>query len=186
MLRNIFVGSRLVVLALFGSFLAAGPAAAQQGWPLNGGTSWGGGSGGYSGGGGYGGFGGYAGYGYSPAPAYSRPAPASAPAYAPVAPVVTTRSSSAPTVSSRYAPTTAATSARINVAVPAGAVIWFDGARTTQKGTLRHFVSPPLSPERKYAYDVKARWREGGRTVTRSRRASFHAGDEITLTFGPR
>jgi uncharacterized protein (TIGR03000 family) len=97
---------------------------------------------------------------------------------------VTNRSSSAPEVTSRYAPT-AATSAHIKVAVPADAAIWIDGAPTTQTGTLRQFVSPPLSPGRRYSYEVKARWQEGGQTVTRSRRATFGAGDEITLTFGP-
>jgi uncharacterized protein (TIGR03000 family) len=183
MLRNIFASIRRAALALFAALLAAGPAAAQQGWPLNPGTGWGGGSSGGSGS--YGGFGGYGGSGYSPAPAYYRPAPAYVPAYSPVAPVVTTRSYSAPEVTSRYAPTAPATSAHINVAVPAGAVIWFDGARTAQKGTRRHFVSPPLTPGRKYAYEVKARWREGGQTVTRSRRATFGAGEEITVTFGP-
>jgi hypothetical protein len=33
------------------------------------------------------------------------------------------------------------------------------------------------------AYEVKARWREGGRTLTRSRRATFAAGEEVTVTF---
>jgi uncharacterized protein (TIGR03000 family) len=97
--------------------------------------------------------------------------------------VVTAQSAYAPTVTARYSPTA---TARINVKVPASATIWFDGAPTTQKGTRRYFVSPALTPGRRYAYEVKARWQEGGRTVTRSRRATFRAGDEVTLTFGPR
>jgi uncharacterized protein (TIGR03000 family) len=185
MVRNIFTGSRLAVLALIGVLLAVRPAAAQQGWPLG---AWGGGSGGGGGGysgGGYsgGGFGGYSGYGYRPAPAYSRPADTYAPTYSPVAPVVTSRYPSFPAVTSRYAPTAADRRAHINVKVAASATIWFDGARTAQKGTRRYFVSPVLTPGRRYTYEVKARWQEGSRTVTRSRRATFRAGDEVTLTF---
>src|SRR5262249_40914799 len=40
----------------------------------------------------------------------------------------------------------ASTAVRINVRVPADAEVWVEGAKTTQTGTRRTFVSPPLDP----------------------------------------
>jgi uncharacterized protein (TIGR03000 family) len=74
----------------------------------------------------------------------------------------------------------------ITVHVPAGAHIWFDGEATMQTGTTRVFVSPPLEPERQYAYEVRVRWSEGGDTVERTRRLSVQAGDQIGLDFSGR
>ena len=69
------------------------------------------------------------------------------------------------------------------IMVPADAEVWFDGAKTTQTGPDREFVSPPLRPGHSYSYDVRARWRDGGRAVDRTRRVTFYAGDELTLDF---
>src|SRR5262249_38838927 len=64
---------------------------------------------------------------------------------------------------------------QIDVRVPTGAMIWFDGAATTQTGSLRRFVSPPLKPDTDYVYWVKARWQEDGRDVTRTREVTVQA-----------
>ena len=69
------------------------------------------------------------------------------------------------------------------ITVPADAEVWFDGAKTTQTGPDREFASPPLRPGRSYSYDVRARWKDGGREVDRTRRVTFYAGDELTLDF---
>ena len=58
------------------------------------------------------------------------------------------------------------------VTVPADAEVWFDGAKTAQAGPYREFVSPPLRPGRSYSYDVRARWKDGGREVDRTRRVT--------------
>jgi uncharacterized protein (TIGR03000 family) len=71
------------------------------------------------------------------------------------------------------------------VMVPADAEVWFDGAKTTQTGPDREFVSPPLQRGHSYSYDVRARWKDGGRAVDRTRHVTFYAGDELTLDFTP-
>jgi uncharacterized protein (TIGR03000 family) len=71
----------------------------------------------------------------------------------------------------------------IEVRVPADADIWFDDATTSQTGTVRQFVSPPLTPGRDYSYEVRAKWREDGREVTQSRRITFQAGEQVSIAF---
>jgi uncharacterized protein (TIGR03000 family) len=75
------------------------------------------------------------------------------------------------------------TTASIDVRVPADAELRFDGTRTSQTGSLRRFVTPPLSPDTNYRYDVTASWSEGGQQVTRSRRVPVRAGEQITVDF---
>jgi uncharacterized protein (TIGR03000 family) len=69
----------------------------------------------------------------------------------------------------------------IGVRVPENAEIWFDGEKTSQKGTLREFVTPPLDPGQKYTYEIKARWDENGREVTRVRKQEVYAGDRLLV-----
>jgi uncharacterized protein (TIGR03000 family) len=69
----------------------------------------------------------------------------------------------------------------VSIRVPENADIWFDGLKTRQKGTLRDFASPPLDPDGKYTYEIKARWVENGREVTRIRKVDVVAGDRILL-----
>ena len=71
----------------------------------------------------------------------------------------------------------------ITVSLPANAKIWFDEARTTQTGSLRQFLSPPLTPGHEYVYEVKARWAVDGKEVTRSRRVNVNAGDVTSISF---
>jgi len=71
----------------------------------------------------------------------------------------------------------------INVSVPSGAAIAFDGTPTVQSRARRAFVSPPLDPGRDYAYDVTATWQDGGREVSRTRHITVHSGDVINLQF---
>jgi uncharacterized protein (TIGR03000 family) len=64
----------------------------------------------------------------------------------------------------------------IEVRVPAGAEVWFDGTKTSQSGDVRHFVSPPLAAGHRYTYHIRARWTENGREVTRSRELAVVPG----------
>ncbi len=74
--------------------------------------------------------------------------------------------------------------ARLNVRVPsANAEVWVEGTRTQQQGTWREFVSPALSPEKSYTYEVKARWMEGGSPVERTREVSVKANGVATVDF---
>jgi uncharacterized protein (TIGR03000 family) len=71
--------------------------------------------------------------------------------------------------------------AAITVQVPQGATLWFDGAKTTQTGSLRSFVSPPLQSGLNYAYDVRARWTENGKAREATRTVQVHAGDRLQV-----
>jgi uncharacterized protein (TIGR03000 family) len=147
-----------------------------------GGYGYGGGGYGYGGGGyGYGGIGigigGLGGYGgYAPNYYYDSPAYYSGPAYA--APVTQVRES--------YYPASPITQQSVNmkVIVPtADAQVWFENKATTQQGMERFFHSPSLDPGYTYAYTVKARWIEGGQTVTRERQVNVQAGQNILVDF---
>ena len=46
----------------------------------------------------------------------------------------------------------------IGVRVPANAVVWFNGDRTSQTGDFREFQTPPLTPGQEFSYDVRAQW----------------------------
>jgi uncharacterized protein (TIGR03000 family) len=71
--------------------------------------------------------------------------------------------------------------AYITLRVPAGAEVWFDGARTRQTGPVRQYSSPPLSPGRTYTYQVRVRWEEGGKAVEQTRRIKVQANARVDL-----
>jgi uncharacterized protein (TIGR03000 family) len=73
--------------------------------------------------------------------------------------------------------------ARIDVDVPAGAEITFDGVKTTQTGTTRQFVTPPLATGKEFQYEVKGEWKEDGKPVTMTRRVTVRAGERVTVSF---
>jgi uncharacterized protein (TIGR03000 family) len=71
----------------------------------------------------------------------------------------------------------------INVRVPAGAEVRFNGSKTSQTGSLRSFVTPALEPDRDYSYEIRVRWMEAGRPVEGMRKINLRAGDRLTLNF---
>jgi uncharacterized protein (TIGR03000 family) len=73
--------------------------------------------------------------------------------------------------------------AEIRVRVPEGAELWFNGAKTQQDGAVRRFESPPLEPGMRYAYNVKARWTEGGKEVEKTLHVPVTAGARTTVEF---
>jgi uncharacterized protein (TIGR03000 family) len=73
--------------------------------------------------------------------------------------------------------------ARFTLRVPAEAEVWFDGQRTSETGSERRYSSPPLDPQRRYAYDIRVRWQEDGVTVERTRRVHFHGGERVSVDF---
>jgi uncharacterized protein (TIGR03000 family) len=75
------------------------------------------------------------------------------------------------------------TVALIDVFVPEGAEVWFNGAKTRQTGTRRGFESPPLEPGERYGYDVKARWKQDGKTVERTFHVPVNAGSHRSVDF---
>jgi uncharacterized protein (TIGR03000 family) len=74
-------------------------------------------------------------------------------------------------------------SAHVEVQVPANAEIWFEGQKTNQTGTVRHFTSPPLEPGQQYTYEIRAKWMENGQEVNRTKRQSVQAGSNVSVNF---
>jgi uncharacterized protein (TIGR03000 family) len=64
---------------------------------------------------------------------------------------------------------TAVNAARIRVIVPKDAKVWFEGTPTHQTGSVRQFVSPPLTAGKQYTYNILATWTEAGRVITQTR-----------------
>ncbi len=71
----------------------------------------------------------------------------------------------------------------IDMRVPAGAVVKFEGKATKQTGTERRFVSPPLKSGHEYTYDVRVQWKDGDRTVDQHRSVDVRAGQRVNLDF---
>ena len=179
MLPKRFAFPGLLTAAAASVLLAGSPATAQQqGWVVNRGA-----------------YNGFTQGGTGGAPAFVAPpayfptfaAPLAAPAAAPATATTEVRSFYPSPAGDEYgALSTGAAGNRevtVNVSVPDGAEITFNGSKTAQTGARRAFVSPPLAPGRDYVYDVTARWQEGGREVTRTQRVTVHAGDVINLNF---
>jgi uncharacterized protein (TIGR03000 family) len=80
---------------------------------------------------------------------YYRPTTVEVPAPAPAAPDVRQRDDSA----------------HVLVHVPPDALVWFNGEATTQTGSEREFISPPLDARDNYSYEIIARWNDAGRPV---------------------
>jgi uncharacterized protein (TIGR03000 family) len=73
--------------------------------------------------------------------------------------------------------------ALINVRVPPNAEVFFDDARTSQIGSFRSFISPPLDSDRNFVYHIKARWTEDGHQVEKVRNIEVHPGDRLLVNF---
>jgi uncharacterized protein (TIGR03000 family) len=117
----------------------------------------------------------------SPPPVYAAPAPAP---YSAAAPPV------GPTVLAarmRNYPPAAATDTDVSliVRVPAEAVVWVNGTKTSQTGPRREFVSSGLAPGQSYSFLVRAQWTgPDGKPATSDQRISVRAGERRALDFG--
>jgi uncharacterized protein (TIGR03000 family) len=74
-------------------------------------------------------------------------------------------------------------SVALDIRVPANAQVWIEGQQTSQGGSLRRFVSPPLTTDKDYTYEVRAQWMENGRPVDQVREVTVHAGEQLTVDF---
>ena len=55
--------------------------------------------------------------------------------------------------------------------------------RTAPTGEVRRFASPPLAPGKEFTYEVRARWTEGGKEVSRARDVGVTAGARARIDF---
>jgi uncharacterized protein (TIGR03000 family) len=73
--------------------------------------------------------------------------------------------------------------AHIRVLAPASAQVWFENQPTTETGSVRQFVSPPLTPGKAFTYHMRAQWMQNGRAVNQVRNVDVFAGTNITVDF---
>jgi uncharacterized protein (TIGR03000 family) len=70
----------------------------------------------------------------------------------------------------------------LSVKVPQPAAeVFVDGVKTGQTGTDRLFESPPLESGKEYAYELTARWVEGGVTVERKKVVTGKPGEVVRV-----
>jgi uncharacterized protein (TIGR03000 family) len=72
--------------------------------------------------------------------------------------------------------------ALINLTVPANAEVWFSGNKTASTGAERSFVTPQLERGRRFAYDVRVRWMENGKTMEKVQKVPVQAGSRLNLS----
>lgn len=81
-------------------------------------------------------------------------------------------------------PAAQANVATITIQVPTpDADVWIEGTKMRQKGTIRRFITPSLTPGAIYSYEIRAAWSANGRTVGDTQRLSVQAGDRPSLVF---
>jgi uncharacterized protein (TIGR03000 family) len=73
--------------------------------------------------------------------------------------------------------------ATLNSRVPANAELWLQGAKMNQTGEQRKIVTPALSPDRNFMYDVRARWNDNGQEMDWTRHVRVRGGEEVTVDF---
>jgi len=73
--------------------------------------------------------------------------------------------------------------AEVTVVVPEGAELWFNGAKTSQPGSQRKFVTPALTPGEDFTYALKARWIQDGRPVEQTRSIHVQANSSQVIDF---
>jgi uncharacterized protein (TIGR03000 family) len=73
--------------------------------------------------------------------------------------------------------------AHIWLRVPTNAEIWVNGVKTKQTGESRYFFSPPLTPGKKYSYQMRLRWMKDGKPVEETQRILVQAGLMIRRDF---
>jgi uncharacterized protein (TIGR03000 family) len=66
---------------------------------------------------------------------------------------------------------------------PPHAQISIQGSKTSQIGSSRLFVSPPLNQGEKYQYDIRVSWNENGNQITQDRTIPIRAGDRLSIVF---
>ena len=73
----------------------------------------------------------------------------------------------------------------LDVRLPAGASIMIEGEKTTQSGSRRFFVSPPVVPGHTYVYDLMAKWMVDGQEMTRTSKVYVRPGETVMVDLRP-
>ena len=73
--------------------------------------------------------------------------------------------------------------AHIWLRVPQSAEIWVNGVKTKLTGESRYFFSPPLTPGKKYSYQMRVRWTKDGKPAEETQNILVQAGTTIRRDF---
>jgi uncharacterized protein (TIGR03000 family) len=87
-----------------------------------------------------------------------------------------------PTVTEEESPLPSG-AALIIVKIPAEAELWFDDSKTSQGGSYRRFMTPPLASGHNSPYTLRARWEIQGAELTRVERIQVAPGGRFTVNF---
>jgi uncharacterized protein (TIGR03000 family) len=75
------------------------------------------------------------------------------------------------------------TRAYVHVRVRPDAQVFFDNSPTRQTGADRNFMTPQLDSNRRYSYDVSARWMENGEERRENRTVNLTPGQTAEVDF---
>jgi uncharacterized protein (TIGR03000 family) len=74
------------------------------------------------------------------------------------------------------------TTATIDLYVPENAEVWFQGKKTSLTGTLRRFITEPLTPSYDYGYELRVRWTDAkGAVKDQTRQVIAQAGRQVII-----
>jgi uncharacterized protein (TIGR03000 family) len=73
--------------------------------------------------------------------------------------------------------------ALVIVKLPAEAELWIDGTMTTQSGSYRQFVTPPLPPGQRLGYSLRVHWHIHDAELTRSETVQVEPGKVASVNF---
>jgi uncharacterized protein (TIGR03000 family) len=73
--------------------------------------------------------------------------------------------------------------ALIIVKIPSEAQLWFDDLKTSQGGSYRRFLTPPLPNGRNFHYTLRVRWQIQGVELTRVENILVAPGGTYTVNF---
>jgi uncharacterized protein (TIGR03000 family) len=71
--------------------------------------------------------------------------------------------------------------AQLSVRLPAMAELQIDGQKTRSTGPMRRYTSPPLEPGQQYTYELRAKWMQNGREMTRTRTVEVRPGQVVNV-----
>lgn len=73
-------------------------------------------------------------------------------------------------------------SARLKILVPENAEVLVEGSKTTTTGTVREFVTPPLTPGKNMIYSILVRYTDaGGKKIEETHSIRVHANDRLDI-----
>jgi len=107
----------------------------------------------------------------------------SSPVYNYGSPVYAPAQSSAPTTTQSFYSGPPANGAEIRVILPANGTVSFGRVPLSQDAGAHKYLTPALTGDDAYGYDVQAKWMENGKEVSRTKHVTFYAGDQISVDF---